>query len=81
MQCRLNANILSGFVKLIGYIASAVNVVSSDLVFGYDILFHDISHKTSTCTDDFLTAPKIITFLLMLQSVYEHFERQSNPML
>ena len=30
LQCRLNTNLLFGCVKLIGYLGSAVNVVSSN---------------------------------------------------
>ena len=33
-----------------------------------------------TCTDELISAPKIIAFLPMLPSVNENSERESNPM-
>ena len=34
----------------------------------------------SICTDEFISAPKIMTFFLMLLSGNEISERESNPM-
>ena len=33
------------------------------------------------CTDEVLSAPKLINFFHMLPSVNENFERESNPIL
>ena len=72
--CRLDTNLFPDCVKLIGYFASAVNVVPSNPCVGLlpRHLFPDI------CTDVLTSAPKIIAFFSMLPSDNENSERESN---
>ena len=63
LYCRLNANLLFGFVKLIGCITSAVNVVSSNPWVGPLPRVRISLFLLSTCTDELISTPKIMIFL------------------
>ena len=77
-KCRLKI-LFPDCVNLIKYLASIVNVVSSNtcdgLLLGIKIYFFLLS----ICTDDFKLAPKIMAFFSRLQSGNENSERKSNP--
>ena len=78
LYCRCKTNPFPVYVKLIGYLYSAVNVV----------LFKPCvcpSPRTkisllllSICTDELVPAPKII-FLPTLPSLHENSQEESNP--
>ena len=61
-QCRLNTNLFPDCVKLIGYFASPVNVVSFNPYVGLSARIKISFPLLSTGTDEFISAPKIITF-------------------
>ena len=70
LWCRCNTNILFDCVKLIQGIFFLVNVVSSNPL---SLIL------LSTCTDELISDPKIMTFLPMLSSVNKHSEEESYP--
>ena len=81
LYCRLNWNYLCGFVKLIGYLASVVNLVSSNHC-AVSLPRIKISlFLLSICIDELLSGPKIMTFFPILSSENENSERESSPML
>ena len=59
-------------VKLIEYIASAVNLVSSYPCVGPSPRINMSFHLLSICTDQLISASKIMTFFSMLLSVYKY---------
>ena len=80
LESRLNTNFLFACLKLIGYIASAVNVVSSNPCVGPSPKIKMYFPLLSICIDELISAPKIVTFFPMLSSVNKNSERESNPM-
>ena len=62
LSCRLNTNLFPDYVKLIGYCASAVNVVSSKHCVGLSPRIKIFFLLLSTCTNEIKSAPKIMTF-------------------
>ena len=81
LECRLDINLFPDCVKLIGYFASAVNIVPSKPRVGPSPRIKIPSALILTCTDELISAPKIMTFFPMLPSANENCERESNPML
>ena len=79
LESRLNTNLLFACLKLIGYIASAVNVVSSNPCVGPSPKIKMYFPLLSICIDELISAPKIVTFFPMLSSVNKNSERESNP--
>ena len=69
-----------GFVKLIEYWASGVNVVLFNPCVGPLPRIKIYFLLISICTDEIFSAPKIITVLLTPPSGNENSERESNPM-
>ena len=69
-----------GFAKLIGYLASAVNVVPSNLCVGPSPRIKISSFSLSISRDELISAPKIMKFFPMLPCVTEKSERESTPM-
>ena len=67
-------------MKLIGYLASAVNVVSSNPCAVPLLIINTILFLLSIWTDEPISTPKIINFFLMLSSVNGNSERESNAM-
>ena len=67
-------------MKLIEYLASGVNVVSSNACVGPSPRIKISLFLLSTCTDELISAPTVMTFLSTLPSVNENSEGQSNPM-
>ena len=67
---RRNTNLLFDCAKLIQDIFFLVNVVSSNPL---SLIL------LSTCTDELISTPKIMTFLPMLSSVNKHSEEESYP--
>ena len=65
---------------MIGYLASAFNVVSFNPCVGYSPRIEISLFSLSICTDELMSAPKIVTFLPTLPSVNENSEQESNPM-
>ena len=61
LQWRLNTNLFPDYVKLVGYWASAFIVVSSNYCVGPSPKIKISFHLLSTCTDDLISAPKIMT--------------------
>ena len=84
LQCRLNKNFvklkLRGFGNLIGYFASAIKVVSSNPYVGLSPRIKICFLLLSICTDEFISAQKIMTIFPMIKSGNENSERESNPM-
>ena len=80
LQCRLNKNFLRGFGNLIGYFASAIKVVSSNPYVGLSPRIKICFLLLSICTDEFISAQKIMTIFAMIKSGNENSERESNPM-
>ena len=78
--CRINTNLLFECVKLVGYIASTVNVLSSDGV-GPSPRIKISLLLLSKCTHELISVPKIMTFSPMLPSVNKNSEQESNPKL
>ena len=64
---------------MIGYFASAVNVVLSNPCVGQSPRIKISLFLLSTCTDDLMSTPKIMTFFPMLPSVNENSEQESSP--
>ena len=73
LHYRLNTNLSIGCVKLIKYISSAVNVVSSNLCIGASPRITIFFPLLSIWTDELESAPKIMTFFPKLPSVYKKF--------
>ena len=69
-----------GCVKLIQYWVSTVDVVLLNPSVGLLPRIKISFPLLSICTDEFISAPKIITFLPMLPSGNENSERESNHM-
>ena len=65
---------------MIGYLAFAFNVVSFNPCVGYSLRIEISLFSLSICTDELMSAPKIVTFLPTLPSVNENSEQESNPM-
>ena len=78
---RLDTNLFLGYVKWKGYFASAVNEVSSNPSVGSSPRISVSLFLLSICTGKIILASKIMTFFLMLPSVNENFERESNSIL
>ena len=72
-------NLFPACVKLIAYLASVVIVVSSKPCVRPSPRAKICLSLLSTCTDEFISAPKITMFLPQLPSGYENYERSSNP--
>ena len=70
LWCRRDTNLLFDCVKLIQGIFFLVNVASSNPL---SLIL------LSTCTDELISTPKIMTFLPMLSSVNKHSEKESYP--
>ena len=64
-----------------GYIASAVNVISSNPCVGPSPEIKVSFPLLSICTDELISAPKIMTFFPKFPSVKKNSEWESNPML
>ena len=62
LQFRLHKNLFPDCVKLIGYFASAVNVVSFDPCVGLSPIIKVSLPLLSTLIDELISAPKIMTF-------------------
>ena len=67
-------------VKLIGYLVSAVNTVSSNPCVGPSPIIKISLFLLSICTDKLLPAPNILIFFPTLPSVNENSELASNHM-
>ena len=67
-------------VKLMGYFASAVKAVSSNLCAGLSTRIKISYPLLSTSTDELISAPKIITFFPHLPSGNKNSERELNTM-
>ena len=77
LQCRLNTNLFSDYVELIGYFASAFSASTPYVSFLPRI---NISFSLlSSCTDELISAPIIMIFFPQLPSVNKNFERELNP--
>ena len=63
------------------YLASDFNVVSSNHCVGPSPRIKIFLFLLSTCTDEPISALKIMTFLSMLSSVNKNSKRETNPML
>ena len=74
-------NLFLGCVKLIGYFASAVNVVSSNTCVVPSPRIKTSWYLLSICTDELISVPKIKRLFLMLPSVNENSEQESNLIL
>ena len=79
LYCRLNTNLLFGCVKLLGYFASAGYVVSFNFCVGTSSRMISLL-LLSTCTDEPISASKLMTFLPMLSSVNKNSEQEWHPM-
>ena len=79
LEFRLHENLLFGRVKLTGYIAFAVNVVSSNPYIGLSPRTKISLFLLSIWTDELLSAPKVMAIIPILPSVNDDFERKSNP--
>ena len=77
LYCRLNVNLSPDCVKLIEYIASAVNVVSSNPYVGPLPRIKKSLFLISICKDLLISASKTMTFFPTLPSVNEHSERET----
>ena len=77
----LNTNIFLDCVKLIGYFASAVNVVSSNPCVGPSPGIKISLFSLLICTDELISTPNIMTLFPKPPFVNENSERESNPML
>ena len=69
LQCRLTANLLFGCVKLIGYIDSAINMISFNPYVGPSPRIKISFALLSIFTGVLVSAPKIRTFFPKLLSV------------
>ena len=69
---RLNTIFFPDCVKLTGYLASVVNVVSSTSYVGSSPRTNTFLSLLSTCTKELIPASKIIIFLLQLPSDHLH---------
>ena len=78
--CRLNTNLFPDYVKLIGYFASAVNVVPSNLCVGPSPRIRIFLLLLSIGTHELILATKIMTFFPKFLFVNKNSERESNPM-
>ena len=65
---------------MIGYLASAVNVVSFNPCFGPSPRIKIFLFLLSICAAELISAPKIMTFLPLNPSVNKNSERESNTM-
>ena len=65
---RRNTNILFGCIKLIEYSAFAFNVASNYPCVGPSPRIKISLFLLSTCTDELITAPEIVTFIPTLPS-------------
>ena len=82
LKWRLYTNLFLGCVIIIiGYLASAVKVVSSNLCVGLSPRIKISLFLLSICTDELISASKIMTFFPTLLFINENSERESNPML
>ena len=63
-----------------GYVGSAVNVVSSSPCVGPLLRIRIFFPLLSICTDHLISAPKIMTFFPKLPSLNKNSERESNAM-
>ena len=78
-KCRRNTNLFLACVKLIEN--SAVNVVASNPCVAAPLRIEIFLYLLSICTDELISAPKIITFFSMLPSANENSERELSPIL
>ena len=62
LKCRLDRNLFLDCVKLIHYFASVVNMISSNPCVGPSPRIKISFPLLSTCTDELISAPKIMTF-------------------
>ena len=74
---KLNTNSLFGCEKLIGYRASAVNMVSSYPCVGRSLRIKVSLFLLSIWRNEFISARKIMTFFPMLPLVKKKSERES----
>ena len=65
---------------MIGYLASAVNVVSFNPGFGPSLRIKILLFLLSICAIELISFRKIMAFFLLLPSVNENSERESNTM-
>ena len=77
LQCRLNINHLLDCVKLIGYFASAVNVISSNLLVSRSPKIEISVFLLSVCPYELASIPKRTRFFLKLPSVNENCEPEA----
>ena len=80
LKCKFLKNVLFDWIKLIGYLVSAVNVVSTNPCVGPSTRNNISFPLLSICIDEFISAPKINTFFPMLPPGNENAECKSNPM-
>ena len=73
-------NLFPDCVKLIGYFASAVNMVSFNPCVDPSPRIKISFNLFSTCTDEVISTTKIMTFFPMVPSGNENSERESIPM-
>ena len=69
-----------GCVKLLGYIAFAAKVVSSNPCVGPSPRIKMSLFLLLKCTDELISAPKIMTSFPMPSSVNKTSQQESNPM-
>ena len=79
LQCRLKRNFLFDLEKLIKYSASSANVVLSNPCVGPLPKIKIFFFLLSTCTDELISTPKIMTFLCESKSGSIKSERELNP--
>ena len=72
---RLNTNLFPDCEKLTEYFASTVNVVSCTPHVGPSPRIKIYFPLLSTCTDELISAPKIMTFFSMVPSSNENSEQ------
>ena len=77
----LRQNFLFDHENFSEYWASAINAVLSYLCIGPKARITITFLLLSICTDEFISTPKIMTFLPTLPSGTENSQRESNPIL
>ena len=77
LQCRINTNLLLDCVKLIGYFASAANVISSNLLVSRSPKIKISLFLLSVCPYELASIPKRTRFFPKLPSVNENCEPEA----
>ena len=78
LRCILNTNLFLDCVKLVGYLASPINVVSSNPCVGPSPIIKIFLFLLSTCTDELKSIPKVFP---KLPPVIKISEREPTPIL